>query len=883
MVDPAHGDVRGGTVHERARGAEDPRTPGCKAAWDGLREGLALADRGLPRAAAEVLSGALLDLAAEPASRDALIVRARLLLALAMPQFEVDGDGRACDARLAEALDLAAEQGAESVVVAVHGQRALHALRAGSPEVALGHFDSAIDLIAESEPRDACILLLNRGSLHLDRGDIEAARADLAACVERAEAMGDAMLLFKSSHNLGYAEFLAGDLPQALASMERAAENHLPVVGIDLAALPVALLDRAQVLFEAGLVGEADERLGRAGALFEERGLEQDLAEVEVLRARCALLNGRPDDAGRLATSALRRFGERGNVVWSARARLAELQARLGALTDLAAPPQGALAELAAAAEGLLEAWGRDASGRVTADVGTRLRLLAAEARALLGDRERAAALLDGEPSSRGDGSVESRVHGAVVRALLHFGSGDQGAGRAVIREAQGVLGDFRARFGSVEAVTACAIHGRRLAEVDVVAACRTGRAAEVFEAVERGRAVFAGPARVRPHDTDGAQVDLSAELRRVSEQLRTEQPTAPVDRLVVLQEQARTLRDQIRELAWQEAGGGRALRPTTADEVRGRLGEAAGVTLAQYVVVLGRLHVAVLSAGEERLLDLGDAARWEEAARRLRSDLRMVSNTLVPAPLRDVARASLERGAAALDVGLLAPLGEVDALRVVGPPWLVTLPWATMPSRRGRATSSGPGVDLRAGWLGVEGARARATAVAGPAVPLAEREVAAVTAGYPGAVALSGAAATCAATAAALRRDDVVHLAVHGKHVADNPLFSSVLLADGPLFAYELDGQPLSAGLVVLSACEVGGATAVPGGQSLGLAAVLLRLGVGHVVAAVEPVADAHASAVMPRLHELVRQGHDPAHALALATADDAASPFVCLTSVVA
>lgn len=224
-------------------------------AWAALREGLALADRGLPREAAEVLGRALDELGAAPPSADVTLVRARLLLALAMPQFEVDGDGAACDTRLADALDLARAIDAASVVVAVHGQRALHALRTGSPDEALTHFDAAIELIDESEPRDACILLLNRGSLHLDRGDLAAARADLGACVERAEAMGDAMLLFKSSHNLGYAEFLTGDLPQALAAMERAAETHLRDVGLDLAALPIALLDRAQVLFEAGLVG----------------------------------------------------------------------------------------------------------------------------------------------------------------------------------------------------------------------------------------------------------------------------------------------------------------------------------------------------------------------------------------------------------------------------------------------------------------------------------------------------------------------------------------------------------------------------------------------------------------------------------------------------
>lgn len=518
----------------------------------------------------------------------------------------------------------------------------------------------------------------------------------------------------------------------------------------------------------------------------------------------------------------------------------------------------------------------------MTADVGTRVRLVAAEARAVAGDRAAAAALLEGASAARRDGPVEARVHGAVVQALLDFDAGDRAAGQAVVRSAQAVLGEFRAQFGSVEAVTASAVHGRRLADVDLAAACRTGDAGEVLEAVDRGRAVFAGPARVRPRDPDGPLAGLSAELRRVSEQLRAEEPTATVERIAELREQARALRDQVRELSWQEGGGGRALRPFTAAELRERLREASDVTLAQFVVVQGRLLAALLSAGSERLVDLGDAARWEESARRLRSDLRMVSNTLVPVPLRDVARASLEREAALLDAGLLAPLGDVGTLRVVGPSWLVTMPWGVLPSRRGLATPTGPGVDLALD-RGSPVAAPRTTAVAGPAVPLAAQEVAAVAASYPGAVALAGPSATCEATARALRSDDVVHLAVHGKHVADNPLFSSVLLADGPLFAYELDGEPLSAGLVVLSACEVGGATAVPGGQSLGLAAVLLRLGVSYVVAAVEPVADEHARAVMPRLHELVRAGKDPASALALAAAGDDVSPFVCLTSAVA
>jgi CHAT domain-containing protein len=51
----------------------------------------------------------------------------------------------------------------------------------------------------------------------------------------------------------------------------------------------------------------------------------------------------------------------------------------------------------------------------------------------------------------------------------------------------------------------------------------------------------------------------------------------------------------------------------------------------------------------------------------------------------------------------------------------------------------------------------------------------------------------------------DLVHVAAHGTHQADSPLFSSLRLADGPVFAHELDADTVRASHVVLSACEVG------------------------------------------------------------------------------
>ena len=164
----------------------------------------------------------------------------------------------------------------------------------------------------------------------------------------------------------------------------------------------------------------------------------------------------------------------------------------------------------------------------------------------------------------------------------------------------------------------------------------------------------------------------------------------------------------------------------------------------------------------------------------------------------------------------------------------------------------------------------------------LGASEVRAVGKMWPGATVLTGAAATTTAVREALATHDIVHLATHGRHDADNPLFASVDLADGPLFAHELDGTRLPGSVVILSACEVGGSSQVVGGEVLGLTAVLLRLGARAVVAAVAPLSDAVAARVMPRFHAHLRATDDPEAALAAALADEPEpAPLVCFASL--
>jgi len=88
--------------------------------------------------------------------------------------------------------------------------------------------------------------------------------------------------------------------------------------------------------------------------------------------------------------------------------------------------------------------------------------------------------------------------------------------------------------------------------------------------------------------------------------------------------------------------------------------------------------------------------------------------------------------------------------------------------------------------------------------------------------------------------------------------------MADGPLFAYEIDPAEGLAGCVLLSACDAGLATTRPGDENLGMANVLLQLGVGTVVAGVARINDEVSAGVMGKVHEDLVQGIDVSSSLA-------------------
>ena len=162
--------------------------------------------------------------------------------------------------------------------------------------------------------------------------------------------------------------------------------------------------------------------------------------------------------------------------------------------------------------------------------------------------------------------------------------------------------------------------------------------------------------------------------------------------------------------------------------------------------------------------------------------------------PFAAAIRGSLASGCGSSPSSCVAPVLPCSATGG----WCSRRP-AHWPARRGRCCPGSPAGRSRsrrrrpAGWrCAVRRApAARVGLVAGPDVARGEEEVTRAAAAWPGATVLPGDDAAAAGVAALAAEVDVLHLAGHGRHPGENPLFSAVELVDGPWFGYDIDQLP--------------------------------------------------------------------------------------------
>jgi CHAT domain-containing protein len=128
----------------------------------------------------------------------------------------------------------------------------------------------------------------------------------------------------------------------------------------------------------------------------------------------------------------------------------------------------------------------------------------------------------------------------------------------------------------------------------------------------------------------------------------------------------------------------------------------------------------------------------------------------------------------------------------------------------------------------------------------------------------LTGAKATFAAVRENLKEKfDILHLACHGQFRTENPLFSSLHLADGWATVRETETLHLPNALVVLSACETGLNKVAAGDELLGLVRGFLAAGAVSLLLTLWTVNDDAAAVLMREFYKNIKAGNSLATSL--------------------
>ena len=140
--------------------------------------------------------------------------------------------------------------------------------------------------------------------------------------------------------------------------------------------------------------------------------------------------------------------------------------------------------------------------------------------------------------------------------------------------------------------------------------------------------------------------------------------------------------------------------------------------------------------------------------------------------------------------------------------------------------------------------------------IPLVEQEVKKIKKILPTSKCVRGDSASFSAFVRHAPHHDLIHLACHGHFRPENPMFSSLHMADGWITVHDICSQSLKAGLVTLSACETGLSKVFAGDEILGLARGFLTAGAASLIVSLWTVNDAAAGKLMTDLYTFLQRG---------------------------
>lgn len=716
-------------------------------------------------------------------------------------------------------------------------------------------FDRAAALVELGRLREAIEILSTSleavGSR--DWKDLEAAARDnLAIALYKQGEYASAL------HETERAEGLRSALPKEQVDPEAHANNVMlkAVIHLDLGDF-----DAAEAAFEG-----VREQIAAGGERFDpffHAGVKANLAIV-------AWRRGQHDRAlGLLAESRdeFKKIGDQRNCATACK--------DAGNVLIDAGRPDAALALLDEALEG----FGTDPLARAET--------LAAQADAHLraGNLDRAAAVVDEALAIEGgerDRCTRNRLH--EIRASILLARGKASEAVASLRKAMDLVEDVVSGLSEEQTFTARERRAR-LFEVALECAFRTGDPGTILEFLERSRASVLRDAIGNRRALHRAAVppDLAsrldaAEQEAVEARLRFLRAVKGTGRKEA--DEARSALDKAEESLRQIANraerehkrlaGSLQTRPVTLGALQGRLEPTEA--LVYYALHGEKANAFWLTAKRTRTVDLGDASRIHALCAEVTAALAKDGSEVPVEKLKEtlVTPLALPESATCVMVCPDGPLSHLPWPELLGRLYGSTAPsGTTLDVLRGQSPAGGRGILA----FGAPAYSGEAESTRGPRLnplPHARDEVEQIAAG-DGDRAFVGKRATEASVRTSLvgaRRWRAVHFACHG--IVDHrfPRRSALALTpadqdDGLLTIPEIMALDVGADLVVLSACDSGTGTFVPGEGVVGLARAFMAAGAPTVVASLWKVDDEASKELMVRFYRERKAGAAPAEAL--------------------
>ncbi|TQN32270.1 CHAT domain-containing protein [Haloactinospora alba] len=707
---------------------------------------------------------------------------------------------------------------------------------------ALAGFDTALGEMAGADEQLLCGLLSNRGLALMYSERFGEARHDLERARSIAEERTLTYLHGVTVQNLGCLAVRNGDVPGALSLFAEAA----PLVP---AARQAALwLDRTDALLTAGMTGQAEHALTEVQRLLPPRGAStSDLTAFSLLRAKIHLARGASEEAGRHAQRVRRWFPS--DSMWARLGALLEWAARNGTSHSHALGP---VAEEAARGTGIR-------NNRKAPRPRSRARPHSSVPDVRTGAASAALArCVPTTPLGPLSVAVPNQRHTDALGALA-LGEHERARSELLRRPADG---QPAVAVHHVEAIAQTRTHSQEIASAGAEIAMADGDAAAALEWVEHSRTPGIRPSPCRDREWGGLLERCRSEYTRADDG----EGTAP--------EQLRSTTARLGIAQWHSGCARPSAPPRTVaplpQEFRRHLRDRVFLC---YAHVGGAPVAFTFSNGRSGIHELAPRGEIEDAVAKLVSAARF--NAVFPG---GAAQRDLTRAAQRVEHALLRPVAAAvgDRPLVIAPAaYAQSLPWGLLPSLRGRDITVVPS---GRSWLEsldhCRGARGTALLAAGAGIGGGETEVRSLRRLYPGARVLTGKDATVRTLLEELGGADVAHVAAHGWTPASAPMLSGLSMADGPVFAYDLERLPRVPNLCVLSSCWLGRSVPSDTGSPLGLSSALLALGSATVVAGVLPVRDHDITPAMTRMHGAIHAGATPSRAVADHLAD---AGFVC------